>query len=240
MTEKAKSDSTLCEQILEVRYKPNSKVLDHRGTWAQEMAQAMTMEHWGITENRIDVFNEGRKRTGFVGFRNAGYTVKDAPTKNFFPEQALKLLKVMFNLPAFDQQLHVLRIGVRSRFCTSFPNAFEDLLKRYCQRYFLLTDRAKAALNSSAKIVDVGISIYFEDDHGDFNTNSGPMRKEQVEHFFPEQDVSMDVGLYFDIDYWKQPNQPMGNRSISSLVSTYAELAWDRHEKIIELITGDI
>lgn len=42
------------EYIFEIRYKPNPKVLDLRGSWAEVITKRMEFEHWSISNNRLD------------------------------------------------------------------------------------------------------------------------------------------------------------------------------------------
>jgi hypothetical protein len=51
----------LSENILEIRYKPNSKILDHRGTWAEIISKDLTLTEWLIVGNRFDVHDLGKK-----------------------------------------------------------------------------------------------------------------------------------------------------------------------------------
>lgn len=228
-----------CEQVFEFRYSPIAKVLDHRGTWAQQLAKEMKMEHWRITDNRLDVFDKGYARSGFVGFRNSGYSMVNPSTRNLFPEQAVKLIKAMFHLPSFDSQLPITRIGVRGRFCTSFLGDFEVLLGRYCDKGFTISEEVKCALNPRAEIIDVGIPVNFKCGSEYFNIISGPMKDAQIQQVFPEREVNIEVGLYFDIDYWKEPNESLECSSVCSLVSNYSALVWDYHARFRELIMGD-
>ena len=77
-------------QIVEVRYKANPKILDFRGMWADGISQHMSMDRWEIIENRVDVHNEDRSLHAFVSFRNAGFTSKNSPTRNFFPDKSIR------------------------------------------------------------------------------------------------------------------------------------------------------
>jgi len=64
--------SVVNEHVLEIRYKPNPKILDLRGTWAEQISLHMDLPHWRIVANRIDAFTEGESIHAFVGFRNGG------------------------------------------------------------------------------------------------------------------------------------------------------------------------
>jgi len=227
------------EHIFEIRYKPNPKVLDYRGTWAELISQHMKLSEWSIIENRIDVYDKANQNHVFVGFRNSGFVSKDSPTKNYFPDQAIKFFTFIAQLDGFEDQPFVERIGVRSKFFTRFDGEFEDLRNRYTQRYLVLTKDAQKAIN--AKLIDVGGPLNFVDNLGNFNTMSGPMEKKQALNFFRnrKEDEIPEVGFYYDIDYWLKPNKNMGASEISQNIRKFALAAWDRHERIKNLIFGD-
>ena len=64
---------TLNEQIVEIRYQPNAKVLDWRGRWAETMAAKLELPHWRIVDNRLDIHDKDEDRHCFISFRNAGF-----------------------------------------------------------------------------------------------------------------------------------------------------------------------
>ncbi len=227
----------LNEHTLEVRYKPNPKILDSRGKWAEIFSTKLSLPEWTILENRFDVHDKQRKETVFVGFRNAGYVCIDSPTRNYFPDKAVKLFRLLLTLEGFDNPLWVERIGVRSKFITSHPKGFDDLKDRYATRYLVLTEKAKEAI--SAKLVDIGGPLNFADKFGNFNTSSGPMAKDQIKDFIPQRAEYPDTGLYYDIDYWQRPNKELNESEITRLIKSFAMEAWDRHERVRNLICGD-
>jgi hypothetical protein len=67
--------------VLEIRYQPNAKVLDHRGKWAESVAAQTSLPHWVIVDSRRDIFDEEQTTRCFVGFRNVGYVThaSDSP-----------------------------------------------------------------------------------------------------------------------------------------------------------------
>jgi len=137
----------ISEHIFEIRYKPNPKILDYRGTWAELISRYMNLSEWNIVENRVDIYDKVNKNHVFVGFRNSGFVVKDSPTKNYFPDHAKKFFSFVIQLEGFEKQPYVERIGVRSKFCTNFEKGFDELKDRYSQRYLVLTKEAEKAIN---------------------------------------------------------------------------------------------
>lgn len=234
MTEKV--DPVTNEHILDVRYKPNPKIIDHRGRWAEEIAEHMGFPHWRIIENRIDVFLDNEVEHAFVGFRNAGFVVIDTPTQTFFADKATKLFRFLFDLPDFGKSLHIERLGVRSKFCTSFNGSFEQLVQHFSSRYVNLTPQAREAAGASAKLIDAGAVLHFVDKLGTFHTNSGPLARQQLTDLFKKNTGFPEVGLYYDIDYFVRPNRAVVEKDVLANIRAFADEAWERHERIRRLI----
>ena len=121
----------LNEHILEVRYKPNPKILDYRGSWAEAISDYMTLSEWRILENRIDIYDKENKDHAFVGFRNSGFVAHDTPTKHYFPDKAVRFFKYLLSLDGFEKSPYVERIGVRSKFCKEYEGSFDELRDKY-------------------------------------------------------------------------------------------------------------
>lgn len=223
--------------IFEIRYKPNAKVLDYRGIWAERISSHMKLPEWRIVENRIDVFDKDAKNRAFVGFRNSGFTSNDVPTANYFPDQTVKFFKFVLEMEGFDAPIFVTRIGVRAKFYRSSNVNFNDLLERYSTRYLTLTDKAKEIM--SADLIDIGGPVNFKDSHGNFNTMSGPMKEAQAKQYLERKDDLPEVGLYFDIDYWKKPEKKVENSKILQIISSFSKESWKKHEEIEKLVFED-
>lgn len=229
----------LCEQIFEIRYKPNAKILDYRGAWAEFISEHMNLSEWRILENRIDIFDASKEDHAFIGFRNAGFVSRKLPTKNYFYERTIKLLNYLSSIKEFGSQLTVERIGVRSRYCRPFGGDFDALKDKYENHYLSLTNRAKRIIN--AKLVDIGAPLSFIDDVGTFNTTCGPMEEEQITQFFNGRmpDDIPKVGLYYDIDYFVRPNKTMDIKEVNSTIKAFSEKSWNRYENIAALVMGE-
>lgn len=224
--------------LFEVRYKPNSKMLDYRGAWADAINSVMNYQHWRIDNNRIDVKDENGKHSAFVSFNNAGLSIKNAATKNYFPDHAIKFMKVLFELEGFELEPYIERIGVRSRFCTKFDGDFKTLLDKYSSRFVILTEPAKDILKS--KLLDIGSPLVLEDDIGKINLMGGPMDTRQIKQFFEitdDDDITPpDVGLVFDIDYWNTPKSIMKENDLIESVKIYSNACWAMHDKLKTLV----
>lgn len=225
--------------VFEIRYKPNPKILDYRGAWAEVISEHLQLPRWQILENRIDVHNDQTGERAFVGFRNAGYIVHNSHTKNYFSDKASKFIKLLGTLNGFEKTPFVERIGVRSKFCKAYGGSFDDLRKRYLERYLNISESAQKILD--ARVIDIGGHVNFADKNGNFNTMSGPMEQKQMGQFFDQEYVENlpDIGLFFDIDYWLTPKKQENSNDIVSQISNFAEAAGKRFESLASYIMED-
>ncbi len=224
------------ECIFEIRYKPNSKLLDNRGNWAESISSHMNLEHWQIVGNRFDIFSEDKKYLLFLGYRNGGLSVSNVPNKEFFPNYTNKLLSFVFGLEDFGNPIFIERVGVRCKFCTPFNSSFENLRERYATRYISLTKQATEAIGNDAQLTDIGGHLNFKDNLGNFNTMSGPMPQGQFPQFFSIPGEFPPVGFYYDIDYWNRPKKKMDGEKIIEMISNLFSAAWDRHARVRDLL----
>jgi hypothetical protein len=236
-----KIDSRPNEHIFVVTYEPHARVLDLLGTWTELLSDKLELPKWAVVQTRLDVFSEKQDRRAFISFRDYGVTIQNTTTRNFFPEFGGKFLKCLSEIDEFRDAMKILRIGVRSRFCTPAGQSFASLRNLVLEKYVALHPEALPALGSDVKVLDVGAPLNFEDKLGSFNTQCGPMKQDQLKQFFDfaSPDALPQCGLYFDIDYFRQPNEPL---KIASVVDALRELsveAWDKHSRVRKLILGD-
>lgn len=226
------------ELIMEVRFKPNARLLDRRGEWATALADAMQLPEWKIVDNRVDVFRTDQTQRGFVAFRNAGYIVLDAVTPNFFHERAAKFLRALFQFPEFGRSVTVERLGVRAKYCTPFDGPFEQLVELFQRTYFGPGPSALAALGEGARIIDIGAPVNYVDKHGNVNSVVGPMAAEQLDKNFSKAGPFPAVGLFVDLDLWQKPERQYDERALSQTVQTLATEAARKHGSLKALILG--
>ncbi|OGF56525.1 MAG: hypothetical protein A2452_07360 [Candidatus Firestonebacteria bacterium RIFOXYC2_FULL_39_67] len=222
--------------VCEIRYKPNSKVLDYRGTWAEMISKHLQLPDWKIIENRLDVYDNKSMEQAFVGFRQMGMACNNAPTKNYFPEKVNKLISFVMKLDGFGASIHVERIGIRIRFCSDIDKKFSDLKDLYLSKYVNINADAKKTIN--AELVDTGINLNFKDSIGSFNTISGPMEKAQIQQFFENRkpEEIPEVGLYYDVDYFINPDKVLSSQDVINDVKKLGEGCWQRFEEIKGII----
>jgi hypothetical protein len=224
------------ECVFEIRFKPNAKLLDHRGDWAAAISQHMNLEHWQIVENRFDVFSDDKKTLLFVGHKNAGLMLTNVTNKDFFANYTRTLLTFVMGLQDFGDPIYVERIGVRNKFCTPYSGSFDQLRERYASRYINITEQARVAIGVDAKLTDIGAPLNFKDATGDFNTISGPMLQKQLIEFFGSPGEFPTVGMYYDIDYSVKPKKNLSSKDIVETISHLHAAGWDRHGRVRNLI----
>ena len=228
----------IAEYIFEVRYKPNAKVLDSRGSWAEAISSEMGLPHWQIQENRVDIFDEEQNFRCFVAFRNAGCIIRNPATDKYFSDQVLKFIKKLGSLEDFPQNIHTERVGVRSKTLFPFTGSFDDLLKRYTERYLKLTSEASSIFKAS--IVDIGLSLNLRDQLGNLNTASGPMADTQAREVFgwEEDDRFAKTSLFCDFDYFVKQPKTMTSAEISKLVSSFCSESVKKQNQLRDLLFG--
>ncbi len=223
--------------ILQVRYKPNARVLDYRGAWVEKISAHLQLSEWNIVENRVDIYSKNGQNRAFVSFTDCGFVTNDVPSREYFSDQATRLIKYLLGLEGFDAPLFVNRIGVRSTFYRPFNGKFEDLLGKYAGRFLNVSEKVHGIM--AAQVVDIGGPIYFKGDRCNFNTMSGPMKADQARIFLERSDKLPDLGLYFDIDYWKKPLQVIPNNDIFDFINRSSKESWEKYDKVVELVFSD-
>jgi hypothetical protein len=234
-----KTDNLISEHVLEIRYKPDPRILDYRGELALSISNEMKLPKWRIGQNRVDVYEEGELTRVFVSFRNAGVVIRNPSLGDFFPNQSNKFLRFVFTRKPFSRDnTFVQRLGVKSRYAISSQMSFEELLERYMNSVLSLTPEALSAFD--AKVIDIGMPLNFSTQIGKINSISGPMEKEQLSSFFKFQKSENlpDVALYLEFDYWLRPEKAMSLKKILSLTKQYAQGNWDRYQRLQALILG--
>jgi hypothetical protein len=224
--------TTINEQLVEIRYKPNPTILDYRGSWVEAISNHMQLTEWKIDINRIDSFDKQNTQHVFVSFKNAGSTFQDTKTKNYLSDKTNKFLKFLFEQPAFGKELHIFRIGVRGRFASTFDGKYDDLLQLFQSNYFTLSGPALEAFNAEVK--DIGLPINYTTDHGNINSVIGPMPKAQLEKNFSQnnREPFPESSLYVDLDYWIRPDEILQESVIRQKIKIFSEEIWEIHDRI--------
>ncbi len=236
MARESTVDPRTNEFVFEFRFKPNAHIFDYRGEWAETIARDFDLEHWAIDDNSVRLFNKQQSKELMVGFSNAALIVRDVETKNYFPELATKMIHSVLNLAEFGSPVLINRLGVRSRFCTPFGGPFDKLMERFANAYVQPSPTVMKAVGNSARLVDIGAPLNFEDEDGLFNTTCGTMNRDQLKQFFLKKEGLPEVALYFDIDYFQRPATKMNAGQVSPIVVNYAHKSWELHDRLRDLI----
>lgn len=223
---------------VEIRFKPNPRMLDHRGEWAARLSELLELDKWVIAENVLDVHDEPTTQRALVAFNRCALTMIDVTGSEVFSARAIKFLTFLFDLPDFTRRLWVHRLGVKPRFFTLFDGGFEQLLNRVKDRYFDLKTEAKEAIGESATLTDIGALLDLKDDLGDFKSLCGAMKRDQARTImdYRKKDELPLVGLYYDIDYFTKPDKEMRDDEIAGTIQKFAYEGWQRHQRIRSLI----
>lgn len=231
------------EFLLEFRYKPNSKILDFRGEIAEGLANKLNLNHWRISDNRVEVYDtdaiEKSLVRGFISFRNAGFVLQNAQGGNNFHNRAEPLIDFIYeNNRIFGRVLHIERVGVKAIFANQFFGDFSSLLSLYSSHY--LTPVSSLSTEVKADIVDIGGNLNFVSQAGyNFNIVSGPMGAEQQKNYFPLVENRVEPILFIDIDSFKTEKFDASSSILNNLISELSQNNWLINNKLARLIVGE-
>ena len=201
-------------QILEVRFRPNARVLDRRGQWAETIAQEMELEHWNIVENRVDLLSGDKKIRAFVGFRNFGLTTLDAPTSNYFRDKATKLTGVISKLPDFIFPLSIERCGVRTTICHEIDAEVERIASVVRDRF--VVPESLQDLGGADNVVDAAVALYFRAAHGQLNIRVSSNGANEIKAAFRSHspDELPQQGWISDMDYFSSDKEQVSQKNL--------------------------
>lgn len=226
------SEKVINEHILEIRFTPNPKLLDYRGSFSEQIGILMGLPHWKIDTNRVDIFDDNETRKFFLSFRNFGSIIRNSDTKNYFSDQSVKFAKFLLDKKEFGTPI-IDRIGVRSRFCVLYDGTYEELLQQFATHYITVNPELANAIEG--KIFDLNFPINFKTPNGSINTNVGPINNEQFKGYFPFSSIDLQTGIFIDLDYWKTPKETF-NQNVLKAVKKYGESNWEIAQKIVDIL----
>lgn len=224
----------LSEHTLEVRFKPNSVMLDHRGSWAAIIAAETGLTEWKIIENRVDFRPPDKSQLAFISFRNFGMTIKDQPTPNFFADKAKKLIRVVMRLKGFEDPLPIERIGLRAKICQPVECDFAEVANHVREVFF--KTEALEKLGGDENVIDVAAVLYFKTSLGQINSQISANNAEQLKRIFPAHTDYPEASWAADLDYFIDAPQLMSEKKLTKTVNSFADELNDRYSKLSELI----
>ena len=223
--------------VLEIRYKPNPKILDVRGQIASNVSSTMNLNKWNVHFERIDFDNDDQDMHSIVSFKNIIFTIKNCESSNYFRDQSVKFLRSVLQIPAFTDSNHIVRIGVRHRFYFPYSDSFENLFNLFLEKYWNISPDLHEVLGH--KLIDVNGAFTLSTPNGKVNFNCGPMTSDQVKEFLPHLKSPSEVGLFVDSDYWVAPEKPMEIRPIINTVKNFCNENWPRVTDVKNYILGE-
>lgn len=218
------------DHLIEIRYEPMGAFLNLRGTLADFVRRNGMFRQWEIGENRIDFWNANDRQsdpeTGFVSFRNCGYSIHNPATNNYFYDRVGKFLTVLAEFEGFKYP-EILRLGVRSRFYVGVDVSFKTLVNSYSEKCL-----NPALLGTfGLKTEDLGITLNLGEAATKLRVTIGPMNSEQfVKSISPkakDEDLE-DVGIFIDLDYFIPG---LDDSSVNNLIANVKRLhqkCWER------------
>jgi hypothetical protein len=187
----------ISKHVVEVRFKPNAAILDKRGQIAESLT-VKQFDFWSISDNRIDFVNKDCKHiSGFLSFRNAGFSSVYPMTVEYFVENAKDFIQRAW---IFFGTNEVIRIGVRSTFLSEVSD-FENTLRAYREHFLKLND--EEVKEFGGQLVDVGFPLNFVMGGKRFNIMTGPMKKAQALIQYGNEEGIPETAIFLDVDYFK-------------------------------------
>lgn len=232
----------LSEFIFEIRFKPVPSILDLRGELTNKLSALTNLEHWAISQNRIDVHDhkedpEKAMERCFISFKNAGWLIRGNHNHRQFIKNCKSLINFWFSKDEiFDKgMVKPLRIGVKFKYGDKYLGSFESLLSLYKNRYLSPSDNIQSIFNASLK--DIGGFLALKGDDGmEIQTMSGPMQNDQIKKYFPFVENPPETILYFEIDSSMSPTESLHYKRVENLVEDLIENNWASHSKLYKLM----
>lgn len=226
----------ISEQILEIRIRPDARVLDNRGTWAELIAQEMELEYWKIVENRIDLSSKDKKISAFISFRNFGLSILDAPTDNYFRDKAIKLIGIVSNLPDFQTPLSIERFGIRKKLCTKI-DADLATIASVIRHSFIIPEKLKP-IGGEENLVDAAVLLYFRTPRGQVNIRVSSNDLEEIKRIFNshKHDELPKQGWICDIDYYRDTKEQLLRKEVVQRLAEFSKEIDQRISAISSLL----
>jgi len=229
MAKKDKDKIMLAEHLVEIRHEASGTFLDVRGYVADYIREKKLFRHWNIGPNLInfqDMEGEIKKEGAFVGYKNAGYIVYNADTKNYFTDKASAFWKTLLE-NAHYKVPDPTRFGVRTKIFIPTSLKFKELSKLLFDTFY--TEKAKKIIGGKEK--DLQLVVDLAEGQFEVKLHGGPMHEDEVEkHLNFKSEHFSKCGVYLDLDYYKTEN--LSHKDIPKLLKEAIGYSWLKAERI--------
>jgi len=208
-------EKIFAKHLVEVRFKPNARILDKRGELAEALSTPL-FNYWNISTNRIDFLSKDNKTIqAFFSYKNLGLLASHPNETAYFIDEAKAFIKNAWTHFPADK---ISRIGVRSTYIVpvkDFTKAFEA----YKEKFLKLS--AEELKKFDGDLVDVGFPLNFVSGEDFFNVVTGPMEKGQSQQFFGADEDLPQAAIYIDVDYFRRDiSSDLKQRNILEFIDT--------------------
>lgn len=224
--------------LMEIIFKPSPAIIDHRGEWANSLLKKLQLTDWSISENKFEIYNKEKSRVYGLAYNKLQCQIKNIMKQVVITEYFLKCLKTTQDLSYFESKQHVSRIGCRYQFLIKTEVTLSDLIDKIRRNYIDLNSNVIERIHSKTSVIDIGFSVNYKDEFGNYNTSIGPMEYAQASKLFDNLKEFEDATLFIDIDYWSKPDKIMHMQEIISIINTFSKEAWQRMTDFKSLIIG--
>ncbi|MBU2540267.1 hypothetical protein KJ786_03905 [Patescibacteria group bacterium] len=221
----------ISKHILEIRHKPNSRFLDHRGEIASSLS-GQKFNQWNIGNNRIDFVNKEHPDVwAFLTYQNLGFSSEHPNSIESFSNDAKNFLKdAWIHFPANQ----ITRVGIRSTFLVEVEN-FKEAFDKYKSTFLGLKEEDIEKFGGD--LIDLGFPLNFAVGEEFFNITTGPMEKKEYKEFLMDASELPATGIYIDIDYFRKEFSPhVIQKNIFDLIDRGIAKAKEIEKEISNLI----
>lgn len=221
----------IAEYVVEIRFKPNARVLDKRGEIASNLLSKL-LNQWSISSNQILLSSKENLDTKAVfSFKNVSFVSNYPNDKKFFLENAEAYIKSAWTHFPNNE---IVRVGIRTKYLIPAKD-FKSIFDSYKKNFLALKDEDLTKIGGT--LIDLGFPLNFADGDNFFNIVTGPMEKEQFGQFVKEQEDIFENGVFIDFDYFKQEFSPYTKqKDILDLIKLGIEKAENACSAISDLV----
>lgn len=225
-----KKPQTFAQHIFEVRYKPNTIIIDRRGAILKKLlVSPFTTGNIGANTVRVST-KDTKDLNAFLGYSNFGLSASILQTKKSFLNHSSSL--VYNALSNFVESKDIVRIGVRTKILSE-KAGFIKLVESINKHFAIKND----IISQFGKTEDIGFAFDLKDKddcHKSIHIKFGPLKKEEYENDFTIYENLPDCGFFVDIDIFKDDysNKLFKPKEMNNFIKANVELAYTIHEQI--------